>query len=801
MGNGTARMDVVEPNVVARDRRRLSALMALSLVYCLWLLWKPVGGPLFMGIASLIMLVNMMVGVAWIFQDYLSIRRSVYRSQVHRDALKSARPLVYFGFGQVCCCAGNAIWLFAVHVFRYDLAFPSVAEALYLLAYPLFLVAVLLLPSRPIPSVLRWRVVLDGAMTWCAAIALAWFFVIGPTILNAGSSPLAKFVSAAFPLGGLQLLFCLLVLSANEHGPTARAGIRWIVIGLLCIIGADMLFAYLNLKGTYETGNLLNLAWPIGHMLVAFGVCSVARPSNQVLLQTSLSPERRNPVIWRSMVPYALIPVVGALALCAMSRDVDPRLSAGVYICLAILIAAVIVRQIFALIENSHLNEYLQTAYSQLTEKNQALQMLVSIDSMTGLANHGAFHERLRVELARIARSGKPLSLMLIDADYFKRYNDSFGHQAGDQVLKSLAKLFEENVRTEDLVARYGGEEFAVILVDSDSASGLMVAERMRAAVEHKSYPNRTVTVSIGLATALDGADAALLIAHADQALYAAKRAGRNMVEVWRERSSLSLRDLPPPDLTTDDEIQGSAETADADPMVQLESGGGVIRGVLAALDLRDCETNGHSQRVARFGLRLAQELPRHSGYRLSPREMRELYLGGLLHDIGKLGVPDHVLLKADVLTTDEWELIQRHPVQGAELLSRFPELSHALPVVLHHHERWDGSGYPHGLAGDKIPLSARVFAVADALDAMSCDRPYRARLSSNAIREEMKRGAGTQFEPEIVSAFLAIDESEWTDCDLPNPATIPREKLTAPESTKGQVVSARDSVAVADSR
>ena len=459
---------------------------------------------------------------------------------------------------------------------------------------------------------------------------------------------------------------------------------------------------------------------------------------------------------------FAIVAI--ALSVIFAHQYAGVPLSVGVLTGSAGILGLILLRQILAILENGKLNTCLQLAYVELESKNRMLQGLVARDSMTGLANHGTFQDRLRSELSRSARSGRPVSLLLIDADYFKRYNDSFGHQAGDAVLKSLAGLLEDSVREADLVARYGGEEFAVILVETGTEGAELTAERIRAAVEQFPSTSRRITVSIGLATAHEGHyDATLLVAHADQALYAAKRAGRNRIHIWHNQWAASPpRHLPETAESAPNLTASESEPAGLVANIGLGSEGEIVRGVLAALDLRDCETNGHSQRVACLALRLARELTQTRGEALSEVQLRELYLGGLLHDIGKLAVPDHVLHKADVLTADEWEVIQRHPIQGTELLAKFPELAGALPVVLYHHERWDGSGYPYGIAGEDIPLIARIFAVADAADSMASDRPYRKRHGFEAIRGEIDRGSAAQFDPQIVEAFLRIEEADW---------------------------------------
>lgn len=180
------------------------------------------------------------------------------------------------------------------------------------------------------------------------------------------------------------------------------------------------------------------------------------------------------------------------------------------------------------------------------------------------------------------------------------------------------------------------------------------------------------------------------------------------------------------------------------------------LEALLAALNIRDTETEGHSERVAAYTMAMARRL------NLSSEELRAIELGALLHDIGKIGVPDSILYKPGPLTAEEWAIMKQHPVIGYQMCMKIDALRPAAPIVLHHHERWDGQGYPHGLAGDAIPLGARIFAIADTLDAMTSDRPYRKALSFTEAREEILRCSGKQFDPAMVELFLDIPEEEW---------------------------------------
>ncbi|MCW3099487.1 MAG: Diguanylate cyclase with beta propeller sensor [Chthonomonadaceae bacterium] len=407
----------------------------------------------------------------------------------------------------------------------------------------------------------------------------------------------------------------------------------------------------------------------------------------------------------------------------------------------------------------SERTEHLHRSHEEIEAANRRLQTLATTDGMTGLANHRAFQERLRSELALADTKGRALTLLLLDVDHFKTYNDAFGHPAGDEVLRTLARLMRENIRGGDYAARYGGEEFAILLPNTPEEAALDVAERLRCAVAEHVFPHRHVTLSIGVARNEPRRIAPeTFVALADGALYAAKNAGRNRVARAADPSPtfVEAKKEAKPVLT--------APFVEEDPLMSLlqRQDRSALSGVMALLNLRDPETDGHSYRVTRFALRLAQEVIRRDIAALTSDGLRDLTLGSLLHDIGKIGMPDAVLFKPGALTEEEWEIVHAHPEEGARVLEAFSQFVCALPIVRSHHEKWDGTGYPHGLAGERIPLGARLFALADTLDAMSSDRPYRAALPYAHIRAEVDRMSGTQFDPALVRAFQEIPEADW---------------------------------------
>ena len=361
-------------------------------------------------------------------------------------------------------------------------------------------------------------------------------------------------------------------------------------------------------------------------------------------------------------------------------------------------------------------------------------------DPLTQLLNRRGFRERLDLELERARRSGTPVSVLAGDLDRFKEVNDRAGNQRGDAVLQQVAALLRDGVRQIDVPARIGGAEFAVVLPGADAQAALAVAERLRGRMRD-AFADATVPVTISFGIASHPAHAqtaASLVRTADEALRGAKAGGRNRSVIH----SPALREL-----TGAPDGRGARD-------VEAERYLSAVLDLAEAVDVRFSGSVRHSETVGRYAELMARELG------LPAQKVGRVRLAGLLHDVGKVAVPDAILRKPGALTDEERAVILQHPATGAQILEH-PSLADVRAWVGAHHERPDGAGYPHGLSGERLPLEARIVAVADAYEAMTSDRSYRDAIGAGEARAELRRHAGTQFDARVVEAFLAVLDRE----------------------------------------
>ncbi len=395
----------------------------------------------------------------------------------------------------------------------------------------------------------------------------------------------------------------------------------------------------------------------------------------------------------------------------------------------------------------------------------QKLQQQSITDGLTGIKTRRFFLENLQTEWKRASRSGRPFSVVLVDLDKFKAVNDSAGHLEGDLVLARVGRLLEQKCRQSNVVARYGGDEFVILMPETGAEQAEILSERLRLwLATDPMLTERHITGSFGVGTfPVHGATAEEVIRVADAGMYVSKRAGGNCVSIAEEY------------LTGGATAQRQLLTAYIEGFLQREHTGPesvqelttTLKKMCAASDSRESllealyalgraseGREGHSTGLGAAAAREIEMLGHELG--MSGEELNDVACAARIHDLGKLILPEKILCKPGPLTEDEFYLVKKHPQAGAEIVSCIPESERVQEIIKHHHEHFDGSGYPDALRGEQIPLGSRMLAVVAGYLAMMTDRPFAPRLSQSQAMAELQRCSGTQFDGMLVRLFIA---------------------------------------------
>jgi diguanylate cyclase (GGDEF)-like protein len=393
-------------------------------------------------------------------------------------------------------------------------------------------------------------------------------------------------------------------------------------------------------------------------------------------------------------------------------------------------------------------------------------------DGLTGLKTHRYFMEAVEREWRRSTRSGQAFSVIMLDLDRFKEVNDRHGHGQGDMVLRTVANVLSGNVRQSNVVARYGGDEFSILMPEATATQAGTFAERMRANIENELLlKTHGVTASFGIGTfPVHGPSKEEVLRAADAGMYMAKHQNGNCVqlgptlpiavnfgqgyEILAPNLGAAARRTFCTGPEAFDEYFGRIEKASQQGMEEsylLDT----VTSLARAVDFSDHSTRDHGQAVSRWAARIARQV------RMSDEEIEEVRLAGVLHDIGKVGIPPDILSKPARLSPEEYEIIKSHSVLGEKILAclRLGSIKRVARMVRHHHETFDGSGYPDRLKGEQIPLGARILAVADSFDTLVSERSYKSKRTYGDAVVELYRCSGKQFDPRLVESLLQASE------------------------------------------
>ena len=584
-------------------------------------------------------------------------------------------PWALIGVGVACSAAGDVVYALAFADLKHP-PYPSIADGLWIAFYPFVAAGGLILAHRAVGRVGR-SLALDGAIaaTGAAAISAA---LLGPSLVGyRNAAPLELAVNAAYPIGDMLLLGGIAAAAVLVGW---RRDFIALGLGLLVVVVADTIYVQQEATSGYVEGTILDAGWTVSLVLIAFAAWQrIGRVSPAAMPRTRT---------------IALPLLIALTAIALTVYDHFHRVPDLSVILAGLTLLLVLGRLVLAFSENGRL---------LTTARSHALT-----DALTAIGNRRRLMDHLEEALKAAHAGERDYTLAILDLDGFKAYNDTFGHAAGDHLLRRMGAELAAAVDGKGEAYRLGGDEFCVLApIGTGKASSLLAASRAALSEDGEGF---SITASLG---------AARIPAEADTAEEALRLADRRLYAEKGESSrsfGIQARDL-----------------------------------LLGVLREREPELEAHMEGVGT----LATELARRCGLTGEEREL--VGRAAELHDIGKMAIPDEILSKPGPLNDAEWELMRTHTLVGERMLGSSPALLPVAELVRSSHERWDGNGYPDGLAGERIPLGSRIISICDAYEAMIEERPYREPLTVDAALEELRRGAGSQFDAELVESFVDV--------------------------------------------
>jgi diguanylate cyclase (GGDEF)-like protein len=689
------------------DRRRWRILV---IVMGVWLALFALGTLITEGHGTL---GRLLVNVVYLMPHLLAIALAVWAARHSKGVYR--RLWTMLAWALPLWVAGESIVSYYHVVLRTEPPFPGLADAFFIGFYATLIVT-FLVALRPALNVRSWKAMLDASVLAVAVGFIGWIALVEPKLSQTAS--LATAVGVAYPILDVVMLTVLISLTLASF---RRPPLSLQLLAAAIAAGGltDVALTYVSLHTSSPELAWLKIGWATEALLLVLAGIAALQPA-----------EAAPPIPAKDLRDRGSTVVLVGVAVTLVAVVVDSlggSLSLAVAVVAVYLVGAIALRLHLTSREREHIGLQLEAS---LREQER----IANTDELTGLHNRRYADRQLEKRTRDSSGdTGLETGVLILDLDHFKDVNDSHGHPTGDEVLRLTARRLTRTLRPGDVVARYGGEEFLVILQEIERDSLPAVAERFRECIAEEPYEvgeehPLIVTASVGGASMpADAATLTELLRIADRALYTAKSMGRNRVQIGAHGDEGS--------------IEGLMER------------GSVLNFVQGLVDYVDASYGAvdHASQAAQLAGLVADELGLDSGQRW------RACAAARLHDIGKIAVPKEILSKPGALSLEEWKLLRRHPDVGAEMLSLAPGLRDVAEVVRQHHERHDGTGYPEGLTGHEICVEARVLAVCDTWVAMCSDRPHRtARTQSGAV-SELRRVAGSQLDPWIVDAFLAV--------------------------------------------
>lgn len=529
----------------------------------------------------------------------------------------------------------------------------------------------------------------------------------------------SRIISSIYLLKDIYIILTILTILALTNSIRGKSLENHMLFGFTLMAFADLIYMFLEWKQGYSTGQGIGLICDI-LWIVSYSVLAVSLSNLESLKKLNFDHVQLNKEEEKLKNAFSIItPSLAGLSILYFGYQAfkfqKNETQFFMYMLLLVFMLTLInIKLIFLAIENTSLFTKSIT------------------DPLTNTCNHRFFQQQLTKEIERARRANSTLCLAIIDLDNFSEVNDTLGHLGGDQLLKKIVYVFKKNFRKTDYLCRIGGDEFAIIMPETEDDEALNILKRaQRKLVKSIKAKYQLVTFSAGIASfPIDATQKEDLIKKADKTLYWAKQNGKNQVATYRMLLNSSQKSKK---VKTKDQLY-------------IET----VKALAAAVDAKDEYTQYHSRRTALLVKEFARKL------NLDENTVEMLEIAALIHDVGKIGIPESILFKKEKLTKEEIAKIRTHPLLGAKILTK-TSLNRIIPWIAHHHERYDGKGYPDGLKGKMIPLEARILCICDAYEAMRSDRPYRPALSKEEAIEEILKNAGKQFDPELARLFVEM--------------------------------------------